>query len=84
MSDKRFLDTNVLVYAHTDLDLRKQQLAQQIIIREETIVSTQGFSFYDSLIIAAALESDCKCLISEDLHHGQSVDKILVIENPFG
>ncbi len=25
MNDKIFLDTNVIIYAHTDLDLRKQQ-----------------------------------------------------------
>ena len=40
------------------------------------------FSFYDSLIIAAALEAGCTRLISEDLQHGQRVES-LVIENPF-
>lgn len=40
------------------------------------------FSFYDSLIIAAALEGGCKTLYSEDLQHGQTLQG-LVIENPF-
>jgi predicted nucleic acid-binding protein len=40
------------------------------------------FSFYDSLIIAAALESGCKTLYSEDLQHGQVIER-LTIENPF-
>ena len=40
------------------------------------------FSFYDSLIIAAALEGGCTRLYSEDLQHGQRVER-LVIENPF-
>ena len=39
-------------------------------------------SFYDSLIIAAAIESNCKILYSEDLIHGQKV-KGLKIVNPF-
>ena len=41
-----------------------------------------GFSFYDSLIIAAALESGCTRLYSEDLQHGQQIEG-LIIENPF-
>ena len=40
------------------------------------------FSFYDALIVAAALEAGCKRLISEDLQHGQRVES-LVIDNPF-
>ena len=44
--------------------------------------SRYGYSFYDSLIIAAALEAGCKRLYSEDLHHGQRIEG-LTIENPF-
>lgn len=40
------------------------------------------FSFYDSLIVAAALEAGCKRLYSEDLQHGQRIEG-LTIENPF-
>ena len=40
------------------------------------------FSFYDSLIIAAALEAGCTRLLSEDLQHGQRIET-LTIENPF-
>lgn len=42
----------------------------------------QGFSFYDSLIVAAALEAGCRRLLSEDLQHGRKVGT-LRIENPF-
>ncbi len=41
------------------------------------------FSYYDSLIVAAALVSDCTILYSEDMHHGLSVSKRLQIINPF-
>lgn len=44
--------------------------------------SRYGFSFYDALIVAAALESGCTRLYTEDLQHGQKIDG-LVIENPF-
>ncbi len=40
------------------------------------------FSFYDSLIVAAALEAGCARLLSEDLQHGQRIDG-LTIKNPF-
>jgi predicted nucleic acid-binding protein len=42
----------------------------------------QGFAFYDSLIVAAALEAGCKRLWTEDLQHGQRIGA-LRIENPF-
>jgi len=44
--------------------------------------SRYRFSFYDSLIVAAALEADCARLLSEDLQNGQRVER-LVIKNPF-
>lgn len=40
------------------------------------------YGFYDSLIIAAALEAGCTRLLSEDLQHGQRIED-LVIEDPF-
>lgn len=41
-----------------------------------------GLSFYDSLIVAAALEGGCTRLLSEDMQHGQQIEG-LRIENPF-
>lgn len=46
------------------------------------VQSRFGFSFYDSLIVAAALEGGCARLLSEDLQHGQRIEG-LRIENPF-
>ena len=42
-----------------------------------------GYSYYDSLILASALESNCSILYSEDLQHGQVIDNLLKIVNPF-
>ena len=40
------------------------------------------WSWYDSLIVAAAVEGDCTILYSEDLQHGMHIGE-LRIENPF-
>lgn len=41
-----------------------------------------GFSFWDALIVEAALSGGAERLLSEDMQHGQVIDG-LVIENPF-
>lgn len=41
-----------------------------------------GYTFYDSVVIAAALEADSSHLLSENMQHGQRIDGLL-IENPF-
>jgi len=41
-----------------------------------------GFSFWDSLIVAAAKTSLCGFLLSEDFHTGLSIDGLLIV-NPF-
>jgi predicted nucleic acid-binding protein len=41
-----------------------------------------GVSFYDALIVAAARESGCNVLFSEDLREGRSFDGLKIV-NPF-
>jgi predicted nucleic acid-binding protein len=41
-----------------------------------------SLSWYDSLIVAAALEADCQILYTEDLQHGQKFGS-LEVQNPF-
>lgn len=41
------------------------------------------YSYYDSLILASAVESRCTILYSEDMQHGQVIEKKLKIVNPF-
>jgi len=47
-----------------------------------SISNRYGFSIWDSLIVAAAVEAHCSNLLTEDLQHGQLVDGVR-IENPF-
>jgi len=42
-----------------------------------------GYSYYDSLILASALEAECSILVSEDMHNGMLIDERLRIVNPF-
>ena len=41
------------------------------------------FQYYDSLIIATALENKCTILYSEDMQHEQIIENQLKIINPF-
>ena len=138
MTDKYFLDTNILVYAHDSTDQRKSAIAQQVIFKgirsESAVVSTQvlseffvtitkkieksigideakkeiellrvmkvveievemitraidmhknhQLSYWDSLIIVAALRAGCTQLYTEDLNPGQSFQNLTIV-NPF-
>ena len=42
-----------------------------------------ALSIYDAMIVAAALLSGCKMLLSEDMQDGQVIDGSLEIRNPF-
>ena len=42
-----------------------------------------GFSVYDSMIVASALEAGCEQLLTEDLQHSQRIGESLRIVNPF-
>jgi predicted nucleic acid-binding protein len=46
------------------------------------ITKRYGYSIYDSLIAASALNAGCVVLYSEDFQHGQRVDG-LTVRNPF-
>jgi len=46
------------------------------------IAGRYRLSWYDCLIVAAALQSQCSVLYSEDLQNGQEIDN-LRIDNPF-
>ena len=41
-----------------------------------------GLSFYDALIVAAAIEAGCDTLYSEDMAHGRMIGDLAIV-NPF-
>jgi predicted nucleic acid-binding protein len=46
------------------------------------IADRYRYAFYDSLIIAAALEAGCDRLLTEDMQDGQRIDGLTIV-NPF-
>ena len=46
------------------------------------LAEDHGLSFYDALIVAAALEAGCDTLFSEDLQHGRRIGRLAIL-NPF-
>jgi len=137
MSDKCFLDTNLLIYAYDETDKSKQKLSMDFLdeIKRKSIpvISTQTlgeffnvaykklhfskedaigvcnefknfypvyeistenvfhamkiskqtqFSYWDSLIIAMAVDTGCSILYSEDLNNGQEIEGVKII-NPW-
>lgn len=135
MSGRVFFDTNVLVYAYSNDNPIKRQVAltlgsvpdrwlsTQVLIEFANVFSRKlktpwpdvqialleltsnngvyqttpatithatrlaqryGLSWFDALIVAAALECGCNTLYSEDLSAGQLFDGALRVVNPFG
>jgi predicted nucleic acid-binding protein len=50
--------------------------------RGRYIAERHNLQFYDSLLLASALEAGCTRFVSEDMHHGLSIDG-LTVENLF-
>jgi predicted nucleic acid-binding protein len=139
MSDKYFLDSNIILYSVDSRDSKKQKKAIELVeiainsgdgviswqVVQECLNTVSGkfsqqfkpadrdlflsdylmplcavypsfslyrqslalqkktrYSFYDSLIIAGALEADCSQLYSEDMHHGHEIQGLKIL-NPF-
>lgn len=47
------------------------------------IEAIYGFSYWDSLILSAALSAGCDVLYTEDMQDGQVIDGRLTVKNPF-
>ena len=92
---KEFTNVSIRKKLHkTTVELKKHLIkikASFIIceINPDTIVQAidmhdrYKYSFYDSLIVATALENKCQKLYSEDLQHNQIINKKMKIINPF-
>ena len=134
MSDKIFVDTNILIYFYTKTEKEKLNVLEKLLEKPDLIISTQVLnelsnvllkkfnkptddiamllkelskwcfvytiemativhalsiiqrykvSFFDGLMIAAALECGCSLMYSEDMHHNCLVEDSLRIVNPF-
>jgi len=136
MSDKVFLDTNIIIYLYSEDEDEKRDIAYQFVNNTSCVTSIQvmneasnvwfkkyaldkseivkyldeiesiseevllvqrktinraldikeqyGYSFYDCLMLASAIEANCGVILTEDMNDGQVIDGILQILNPFG
>jgi predicted nucleic acid-binding protein len=56
--------------------------SQSLFLEALRLCGRYRLGWYDSLIVAAAIEGQCAALYSEDLQHGQRIGQIQ-IQNPF-
>lgn len=74
---------NCLKYLHTVLSPLCEIFTSIDLYRATIEISERWkYSFYDSMIITAALQTNCGILYSEDLQHNQKVQTLTII-NPF-
>ena len=61
----------------------KPQLIDRSLVESAWVIETRyGFSYWDSMVVAAAQRQECAMLLTEDMQHGQVVDRLRVV-NPF-
>lgn len=58
-------------------------VSREIMIKASVLRDAHKFSFWDSMVVSAALFSDAETLYSEDMHDGLIVEGNLRIINPF-
>jgi len=73
---QRFLESSYSRYEVTEL-------THEVFSNASNLRKNYLFSYYDSIIVSAALLSGCTILYSEDMHHELIVEKQLKIINPF-
>jgi len=135
MSDKAFLDTNILIYFYSENDDRKRNVAYQVLNEHDCVTSIQvlnescnvwfnkfkwsaakiekhlnniemvcdevliiqretinkalalkdryGYSYFDCLMLASALNDNCGIIFTEDMSNEHIIDDKLKIVNPF-
>jgi len=60
-----------------------QTITKEIFTNACDIRDSYNVSYYDSLILSAALFCECQYILSEDMQHKQSIFDKLTIINPF-
>ena len=63
--------------------LKVVQVTQEVHALGLDLLERYRFSVYDSMIVAAALISECTVLWTEDMQSGLKVDRRLELRNPF-
>jgi len=75
-------ETHALLSALREL-LSVTPLTVETHIEALRLAERYSLSIYDSMIVAAAIETGCEVVWSEDMQHGLLVDGAITIRNPF-
>ncbi|MBA7552562.1 hypothetical protein ES705_45130 [subsurface metagenome] len=59
------------------------KIGKNEVLRAIEVSIKYEFSYWDSLVIASALENGCEILYSEDMQHNQIIEDKLKIKNPY-
>jgi predicted nucleic acid-binding protein len=57
-------------------------LDSPIVVKAMDIETRTGLAYWDALIVAASLLSGCDTLYTEDMQHGQTIERLTIV-NPF-
>jgi predicted nucleic acid-binding protein len=81
---KHLIDTDISEYLENLAVLFNVSVITLNTINQAVSISMKyKYSYYDSLIIASAIQNNCSVLFSEDLQHNQTINGSLKIINPF-
>jgi len=64
-------------------DFSVVSIDKEIVKEAITLKLRYGYTYWDSLIIAGALNVKARTLYTEDLHHNQTIENELKVLNPF-
>lgn len=59
------------------------KLEKDILVSASVLRQRNSLSYWDSVVVAAAMKAGASTLYSEDMQHGQVIDSKLTIVNPF-
>jgi len=80
---KKFSEEKIRYVIETMMDLCViQEFTKSILLKASVLRDEHTFSYWDSLIVASALEARCHRLSSEDMQHGRDIYG-LIIHNIF-
>jgi len=77
---------------HQEITIYLEEIAKQTFVKPITMETIKSclkikekykFSWWDSLVLASALENECSVLYTEDMQHNQIIENSLKIINPF-
>lgn len=77
-----FDEINILIGDLIDA-LKFSVIKETTIKKALQIKKDLNYSYWDSLVIASALENNCSVLYTEDMQNGQTIDNSITIINPF-